>query len=685
MKKIVIFGGTSEGRLLAKYCDENFIPAIVCVATEYGTELLEEYKNISVSEGRKDEEAMKKLFLDNNVEKVYDATHPYAKIVSENIIKVCNELELEYVRILRDSKVLDKTLEKYYKEFENIEEVVDYLKDKNEKVLIATGSKELYKYKELEVKNLYPRVLANMIGIKACEDIGIPSANIIAMQGPFDIDTNVALLKKYACKYLITKESGDIGGFSEKIEACKKVDAKALVIKRPTKEEGISLEEAISGLKDLKYDIEEVKKPNILETKKVNISIVGLGMGSIDSLTIESAKKIENASFIIGAKRMLEICLGIASKEVKTYISYKPTDVLDYIYEKAGEEDKIVLVMSGDTGFYSGSIKLKKEFEEYTKKGYFKENSKLEICAGISSFSYMCAKFGIDYTDMKILSVHGRDENLNELFDSIKFNKKTFALSSGDRQINDILAHLVENELGEVEVLVAENMSSKNERYFRNKASELVNEKFDKISSLIFINEKAKDKRVLFGIDDEEFLRDKVPMTKSDIRALAMAKLELSEAAICYDIGAGSGSCSIEMGRFASKGKVYAIEHKKIACDLIEKNIKKFSLKNIEVIFGEASEKIEDLEAPSHVFIGGSGGDLELIVDKIYKKNENATVVITAITLETIAGINEIVKKYANLGYKYDMSFISFANNKTVANYNMMIGGNPVLIARIKR
>ena len=438
-------------------------------------------------------------------------------------------------------------------------------------------------------------------------------------------------------------------------------------------------------LKDLKYDIEEVKKPNILETKKVNISIVGLGMGSIDSLTIESAKKIENASFIIGAKRMLEICLSIVSKEVKTYISYKPTDILDYIYEKAGEEDKIVLVMSGDTGFYSGSIKLKKEFEEYTKKGYFKENSKLEICAGISSFSYMCAKFGIDYTDMKILSVHGRDENLNELFDSIKFNKKTFALSSGDRQINDILAHLVENELGEVEVLVAENMSSKNERYFRNKASELVNEKFDKISSLIFINEKAKDKRVLFGIDDEEFLRDKVPMTKSDIRALAMAKLELSEAAICYDIGAGSGSCSIEMGRFASKGKVYAIEHKKIACDLIEKNIKKFSLKNIEVIFGEASEKIEDLEAPSHVFIGGSGGDLELIVDKIYKKNENATVVITAITLETIAGINEIVKKYANLGYKYDMSFISFANNKTVANYNMMIGGNPVLIARIKR
>ena len=685
MKKIVIFGGTSEGRLLAKYCDENFIPAIVCVATEYGTELLEEYKNISVSEGRKDEEAMKKLFLDNNVEKVYDATQPFAKIVSENIIKVCNELELEYVRILRDSKVLDKTLEKYYKEFENIEEVVNYLKDKNEKVLIATGSKELYKYKDLEVKNLYPRVLANMIGIKACEDIGIPSANIIAMQGPFDIDTNVALLKKYACKYLITKESGDIGGFSEKIEACKKVDAKALVIKRPTKEEGISLEEAISGLKDLKYDIEEVKKPNILETKKVNISIVGLGMGSIDSLTIESVKKIENASFIIGAKRMLEICLGIASKEVKTYISYKPTDVLDYIYEKAGEEDKIVLVMSGDTGFYSGSIKLKKEFEEYTKKGYFKENSKLEICAGISSFSYMCAKFGIDYTDMKILSVHGRDENLNELFDSIKFNKKTFALSSGDRQINDILAHLVENELGEVEVLVAENMSSKNERYFRNKASELVNEKFDKISSLIFINEKAKDKRVLFGIDDEEFLRDKVPMTKSDIRALAMAKLELSEAAICYDIGAGSGSCSIEMGRFASKGKVYAIEHKKIACDLIEKNIKKFSLKNIEVIFGEASEKIEDLEAPSHVFIGGSGGDLELIVDKIYKKNENATVVITAITLETIAGINEIVKKYANLGYKYDMSFISFANNKTVANYNMMIGGNPVLIARIKR
>lgn len=682
MEKILIFGGTSEGRLLAEYCDTNNISAIICVATEYGSELLKEYKNIEISEGRKDEEEMRSFFIKNQIKKIYDATHPYAKLVSENIKKVCADLSLEYIRILRASSEFDKELKAYYQEFENIEEVVDFLKDKKENVLIATGSKELFKYKDLNPSKLFPRVLPNKICIEACEDIKIPSSNIIAMQGPFDTETNIALLSKYKCKYMITKEAGDIGGFREKIEACKNVNAKALVIKRPTKEEGISLEEAKKLIE--KENKTEYRIQNI-EAKQVSIKIVGLGMGSVNTMSFECIQSIKEADYIIGAKRMVELCQSLNEKNAIVYNSYKATEILSWIHKNVLANKKIILAMSGDTGFYSASIKIKEEFEKMQEMGYFLVSSRFEILAGISSFSYMCAKYGIDYTDMKILSIHGRDENLNELFDSIKFNKKTFALSSGESQINKILNTLIDMELGDVEVLVAENMSLENERYLRAKVKELLNENFAKLSSLIFINEKASSKRLLFGINDEEFLRDKVPMTKSDIRAIAMSKLELSKDAICYDIGAGSGSCSIEMARFASRGKVYAIEHKSLACELIEKNAKKFALANIEIIFGEASEKIDKLETPSHVFIGGSSGNLEKIVDKIYTKNENATVVITAITLETIASINEIVKKYAKLSYEYDLSFVSFANNKSIANYNMMIGGNPVLIARIKR
>ena len=227
-------------------------------------------------------------------------------------------------------------------------------------------------------------------------------------------------------------------------------------------------------------------------------------------------------------------------------------------------------------------------------------------------------------------------------------------------------------------------MGASDEKYTKGKPEELKEREFSKLTSLIFINEGADAKRTLFGLADEEFLRDKVPMTKSDIRAVCMAKLELCRDSICYDIGAGSGSCSIEMADFVCRGKVYAIEHKALACELIAENKKKFELSNIEIINAEASTVIDDLEAADRIFIGGSGGNLDIIVDKIYKKNPEAIIVVTAITLETITQINNIVKKYEKAGYTYELSWISFANNKTVAGYNMMIGGNPVLIAKIK-
>ena len=682
MKKTVIFGGTSEGRILAKYCDDSAIDAIVCVATEYGSDMLEEYKNIRVEEGRKDENEMEAFFTMNNVGRVYDATHPYAVIVSENIMKACEKAGIECVRVLREDRDVEEDLRQYTREFFCIEDAVSYLKGESGNILIATGSKELHKYKELETKRLFPRVLPNAAGIAACEEIGVPNSNIIAMQGPFDTDSNVAMLKKYGCKYLVTKQSGDIGGFSEKIEACKKAGAKALIITRPRKEEGISLESALKALEELASNEDEAF---VKLSRKADIKIAGLGIGNLGTMTFEVHEAIKNADLIIGAKRLVDCALEIKKDaDCRSYISYNPTEICRYIYEEAKENDKILVVMSGDTGFFSGTNKLGAEFSKMLSKGYFNPESRLEILSGISSFSYMCAKFGIDYTNMKIMSVHGRDENLSELFEAVKYNEKTFSLSSGGEQVNYILRKLSASSLSEVSVCIAENMGASDEKYTKGKPEELKEREFSKLTSLIFINEGADSKRTLFGLADEEFLRDKVPMTKSDIRAVCMAKLELCRDSICYDIGAGSGSCSIEMADFVCRGKVYAIEHKALACELIAENKKKFELSNIEIINAEASTVIDDLEAADRIFIGGSGGNLDIIVDKIYKKNPEAIIVVTAITLETITQINNIVKKYEKAGYTYEVSWISFANNKTVAGYNMMIGGNPVLIAKIK-
>ncbi len=681
MNKIIIFAGTTEGRILAKYCNDNLIPAIVCVATEYGSELLDDLKNIQINKGRKNEKEMEELFLSNDISIIYDATHPYAKIVSENIVNVAKKLNLSYVRVVRKKIEFD---DKICLEFEDIDELVKYLKNNNENVLITTGAKEIYKYKDLNLNTLFPRILPNIESIRACEDINIPKSNIIAMQGPFQIDMNIALLKQYKCKYLITKESGSIGGFEEKIQACRALGIKALVIKRPCIEEGISVDKCIE-----KISFEHMKPKfmsgDVKLKKKLNIKIVGMGMGFDKLLTLEAIEAIREADIFVGANRLLDMCKNIAKENKKTFISYNSKDILNWIYNNAEENEKILLAVSGDASFYSIYKNFKKELNKFIDDGYFDKNINLKVLSGISSLSYICAKFNIDYDNIKIVSLHGRNEKLGELIEDIKYNEKTFVLSSGNLQVNDILKNIISLGLDDIDVYIAQNMSLANEKYLKGKPIEFINEEFEKLSSLIFINKNFQVKKINFGLNDDDFIRDNIPMTKSNIRAICMTKLELAENSICYDIGAGSGSCSIEMATFAGYGKVYAIEQKEDACRLISKNIKKFALNNIELVQGEASEIIDDLEKPTHAFIGGSSGKLDLIVDKIYKKNKDAIIVITAISLETIGDINEIVKKYEKIGYEYDLVFASLADNKRLGKYNMLLANNPILIAKIKR
>lgn len=182
------------------------------------------------------------------------------------------------------------------------------------------------------------------------------------------------------------------------------------------------------------------------------------------------------------------------------------------------------------------------------------------------------------------------------------------------------------------------------------------------------------------GIPDKEFIRGQIPMTKENIRIISVAKLQLQEDSIVYDIGAGTGSVTVEMAHICRKGKVYAIEQKVEGCDLILQNAEKFHLENIIVCHGSAPECLEALEAPTHVFIGGSSGKLIDIVEGIHKKNPNARFVINAITLETIKTLLELSETnsaFANM----ELIEVSIANCKLIGSHHMMQGENPVYIA----
>ena len=187
-----------------------------------------------------------------------------------------------------------------------------------------------------------------------------------------------------------------------------------------------------------------------------------------------------------------------------------------------------------------------------------------------------------------------------------------------------------------------------------------------------------KKRRPSFGIGDELFVRGNVPITKSEIRAVTLSKLSLRKTDIVYDIGAGTGSVSVEMAIAASMGKVYAVECQEEAQQLIEQNKEKFQLENLELVKGMAPDVMNNLPKPDVAFLGGTKGNMEQILTILQQKNPSIHLVINAITLETMSQALETLKKlkFRNL----DLVQLFPARAKQVGKYHMMTALNPVFL-----
>ena len=193
---------------------------------------------------------------------------------------------------------------------------------------------------------------------------------------------------------------------------------------------------------------------------------------------------------------------------------------------------------------------------------------------------------------------------------------------------------------------VGENLSYENEKIFAKPASELTEYKGDPLSVICAVNENAGTRLETHGIRDEEFIRGKAPMTKEEVRTVSLSKLRLTADSVCYDVGAGTGSLSIEMALRAHQGQVWAIEKKEDAVELIHRNKLKFAADNLEIVEGLAPEALKDLPAPTHAFIGGSSGNLKEIVKLLLEKNPQVRIVINCITLETVSEALETAKEF---------------------------------------
>ena len=240
MCDLLIFGGTTEGRLLAEFCCANEIGAYVSVATEYGAELLPRSEQVHVLVGRADSDGIADMIKKHNISVVIDATHPYAEEVSRNIQRACSAENTIMYRIKRNDD--EECANAVY--FNSIGAAVSYLDSVGGNALITTGSKELSAFTAVhDFKNrLTVRVLDSAEIKKNCEALGFSADKIIAEKGPFSEDRNIAHINMSGAKYVVTKDSGKAGGFAEKVSAANACNAKLLIIKRP-EETGLTLEE----------------------------------------------------------------------------------------------------------------------------------------------------------------------------------------------------------------------------------------------------------------------------------------------------------------------------------------------------------------------------------------------------------------------------------------------------------
>lgn len=647
MYKAIVFAGTTEGYALCEFLAENRVSVYACAATEYGGSLLQENEFLHVSAGRLKTEDMEELFRKENPEIVLDATHPYAAEVTKNIRTACESADVLYQRILRPEG--EKNSEAIY--VESTEEAAAFLSGTEGNIFLTTGSKELAKFTGIPdyKERLFARVLSIPSVIRSCAELGIEGKHLIGMQGPFSAEINEAMLRQFQCSYLVTKDTGLAGGFPEKMEACQRCGVTPVIIGRPLKEEGLSLQDARVFLSKM-----------FGFTLSQKISLVGIGMGAEKTLTLEGKKALNEAELLIGAKRMTEAVQKPGQMVLHEYRSEK---IVEYIREHP-KYRTVAIALSGDVGFYSGAKKLINQLD-----------GNVEVICGISSVVYFMSKIGLSWDDAKIVSAHGRNCNLISL---IRHNPKVFSILGTEDGVAVLASRLVYYGMGDVTLYVGENLSYENEKIFHDKAANLTEYRGDALSVVTACNEKATPMSAVHGISDGEFLRGKAPMTKEEVRTVSLSKLRLSEDSVCYDVGAGTGSVSVEMALRAWMGQVYAIEKKEDALALLKENKKKFAVDNLAIIPGVAPEAMTELPAPTHAFIGGSSGNMQDIINLLLEKNPKVRIVINCITLETVT---EAMNAIRDFGLEdVDIVQLAAARSKSIGRYHMMMGENPIYI-----
>lgn len=393
----------------------------------------------------------------------------------------------------------------------------------------------------------------------------------------------------------------------------------------------------------------------------MNVTLIGMGSGQPENLTLQGLAALRQADLILGARRLLAV-LPAGCTENRA-AAYRPDEVAELLQTSGAEN--AVLVYSGDTGFYSGASAMMEKLEALGVRA--------RVLPGLSSIQLLAAALGRPWQGWNLVSAHGR--TCDPVAECMQ-GRPTFFLTGGSEDPATLCAQLAAEGFGDVQGVVGQCLGTPEEKLFRGSVKELAAGRFNSLSVLLVEAAEVLPRRAP-GLPDEAFERGDVPMTKQEVRAAVLAKLAVRPEDILWDVGAGTGSVSVELALAAPRGRVYAVECRPEGCALIKANREKFRTRNLVLVEGLAPAVLSDLPAPDAVFIGGSKGSLAAIVDAALDKNPDARICVSAIALESLsAAVTALTAK----GRTVQVSQIAVSRAKAVGGLHLMMAQNPIYL-----
>lgn len=402
------------------------------------------------------------------------------------------------------------------------------------------------------------------------------------------------------------------------------------------------------------------------------VTIIGAGPGNPDLLSRAALDAIDIADVVIGAHRVLA-GIDVPPDAVRCEL-VKTADIVAELTDAASWQ-RAVVVMTGDVGLFSGARRLVEALSGDAQVD-------VRVIPGISSASYLAARLARPWQDWRFASAHGvacdivaEAERAGELF----------LVTSGGEDPSRLSGELVQAGFGDACVTVAERLSYPDERITCATASEITGQTFDDLNVMLIefaggAGSPANSRwpYASSGIPDELFIRGDVPMTKQEVRAVALAKLRLTATDTVWDVGAGTGSVSIEAALVARAGSVWAVERNATGVRLIRENADAFGCGNVHAVPGVAPEALAKLPVPDAVFVGGSAGELPSIVEAALEKNSQVRLCVPCVTVETLTEACALLSSSRFKGF--EACQVSAARAEAVGSHHLMKAQNPVFL-----